>query len=221
MTGKSRFDARTRIFLFRPSVFGPPCLQNEHMTKSTENETVRPDDNFDHVEDTIDRFGRLVFSIRWGLVPMYLGLWLAIMAYNVQFAIEMGHFLVEFHPYPMFKTHTETEYLLWILGLIDMTMIGNLVVMTTIGGFSTFVREFDLSGRYRMPNWLIGLDSNTLKIKMGMSLVGVSAIHLLRTFMSAENASWDLIWKVTLIHVVFMFTTMAFTFNAKFMPKNH
>ena len=174
---------------------------------------------YDHKPDSIDMVGRWVYGIRWGLVPMYLGLWVAMVAYNFQFIRELFNFLVETNgPYWYLKDNTETSYLLWILGLIDITMIGNLVVMTTIGGFSTFVRQYDLSGRFRMPSWLDELDSNTLKIKMGMSLVAVTAIHLLKTFMNIHDVSWDILWKEVLIHVVFMFTTIAFTINAKFMP---
>lgn len=190
------------------------------MTEKTVTPKAKKSEDYDHEPDLIDAVGRLVFSIRWGLVPMYLGLWVAIISYNVFFAMELFHFLVDTHhkPYWSFVIHNETDYLLWILGLIDMTMIGNLVVMTTIGGFSTFVRAFDTTGRFRMPYWLVGLDSNTLKIKMGMSLVGVSAIHLLRTFMAVESSSWDLVLKASLIHVIFMFTTLAFTINARLMP---
>lgn len=176
----------------------------------------------DHDPDVIDAIGRMVFSIRWGLVPMYLFLWIAIVAYNVHFFMELMNFLIHFKPvFPFveFPHNDGNAYLLWILGLIDITMIGNLVVMTTIGGFSTFVRAFDTTGRFRMPHWLVGLDSNTLKIKMGMSLVAVSAIHLLKTFMdSHHHADWDVVLQQVLIHVVFIFTTIAFTINARFMP---
>lgn len=184
---------------------------------------VTDKEDFDHKPDLIDAVGRLVFSIRWGLVPMYLLLWVAMISYNIHFAMEMVGFLVKFSPvFPFiwFPLNDGNEYLLWILSLIDITMIGNLVVMTTIGGFSTFVRAFDTTGRFRMPHWLVGLDSNTLKIKMGMSLVAVSAIHLLKTFMDThQDANWDIVLQQCLIHVVFIFTTVAFTMNARLMPK--
>ncbi len=187
--------------------------------KKTDPAAPKKSEDWDHKPDMLDAVGKIVFSIRWGLVPMYLGLWVAIIAYNFFFMQELFHYMIDTHHGGwVFKPHNETDYLLWILGLIDMSMIGNLVVMTTIGGFSTFVRAFDTSGRFRMPHWLVGLDSNTLKIKMGMSLVGVSAIHLLRTFMAVENSSWDIVLKACLIHVIFMFTTLAFTINARFMP---
>lgn len=162
----------------------------------------------------LDGIGEAIYSIRWGLIPMYLGLWVAIIAYNVHYFQEMIHFLMNF------QSNDSTDYLLWILGLIDITMIGNLVVMTTVGGYSTFVKEFELSKIAGKPRWMNGLDSSTLKIKMGMSLVGVSGIHLLKTFME-PHSTWDEINKEVLIHVVFMFTTLAFTINAKIMHGSH
>lgn len=192
------------------------------MTEKIVTPKTKKTEDWDHDPDLIDMVGRLVFSIRWGLVPMYLGLWIAMISYNIHFFLELMGFLVEFSPvFPFvnFPHNGGNEYLLWILGLIDITMIGNLVVMTTIGGFSTFVRAFDTSGRFRMPHWLVGLDSNTLKIKMGMSLVAVSAIHLLKTFMdSHHHADWDVVLQQCLIHGVFIFTTIAFTMNARLMP---
>lgn len=166
-------------------------------------------------KSVIDHVGSVIFSIRWGLVPMYLGLWVAIVAYNVHFFQEMVEFLLNH------TENTSAAYLLWILGLIDITMIGNLVVMTTIGGFSTFVKEFNLGKLTGKPRWMNGLDSSTLKIKMGMSLVAVSAIHLLKTFMEAHHASWDQVGKESLIHVIFILTTLAFTWNARMMHHKH
>lgn len=167
----------------------------------------------DHIDPPVSEaskmfafLGTAVYSIRWALVPMYLGLWVAMVAYNIQFFGEIIGFLLK-------SRHDETDYLLWILALIDMTMIGNLVVMITVGGYSTFVREFHLKSS-NMPEWLNHLDSNSLKIKIGMSLVGVSAIHLLKTFMDVHDTSWDDVLKEIAIHFTFMGTTIAFTVNA-------
>jgi uncharacterized protein (TIGR00645 family) len=155
--------------------------------------------------------GEIIYAIRWPLVPMYIGMWVAIIGYNVKFFVEIIDFLQLHHK-------TTADYLMWVLGLVDVTMIGNLIVMTTIGGFSTFVREYQLDELDRRPRWMNGLDSSTLKIKMAMSLVAVSAIHLLQTFMDAEHVNWDVVGKQVLIHCVFMITTLIFTFNARLMP---
>jgi uncharacterized protein (TIGR00645 family) len=172
----------------------------------------------------IDGIGDAIYGIRWGLVPMYLLLWIAIIAYNVQFVQEIIEFLfVKSAHFPGFamKHNDSTHYLLWILGLIDITMIGNLVVMTTVGGYSTFVKEFKLDSIAGKPRWMNGLDSSTLKIKMGMSLIGVTAIHLLKTYMEAADASWDTVAKEVLIHVVFIGTTLALSLNAKLLGGHH
>ncbi len=176
------------------------------------------------VSRAITEIGEIIYGIRWGLIPMYLGLWIAIIAYNVQFFREIIEFLFIWtpgHMFPHFRENNSTHYLLWILGLIDITMIGNLVVMTTVGGFSTFVKEYDVSKLEGRPRWMNGLDSSTLKIKMGMSLVGVTAIHMLKTFMELDHASWDTVLKEVLIHAVFIGTTLAFAFNAKILHALH
>lgn len=162
--------------------------------------------------------GNVIYAIRWTLVFMYVGLWIAMIAYVGRFYYELFHFLVHFtdrFPYVVLNPNDDNNYLLWVLGLIDITMIGNLVVMTSIGGYSTFISQFH--DTKDMPEWLTKLDSNSLKIKIGMSLVGVSAIHLLQTFM--ENGTWDDVLKEVLIHFTFIGTTLAFTFNGWMLRK--
>jgi uncharacterized protein (TIGR00645 family) len=166
----------------------------------------------------ITQIGDIIYGIRWGLIPMYVGLWIAIVAYNVQFFREIIDFLFAWSPgafLPHLRQNDSTHFLLWVLSLIDITMIANLVVMTTVGGYSTFVKEYDVKNLEGKPRWMNGLDSSSLKIKMGMSLIGVSAIHLLKTFMEAPIVSWDTILKEVLIHGFFIITTLAFTINAR------
>lgn len=162
----------------------------------------------------IDNMGKAIFTIRWGLVPMYLGLWVAMIAYNVRFIQEIVEFLIHFN------SSTSESILLWVLSLIDITMVANLVVMTTIGGYSIFVREFNYAALPDKPRWMNGIDSSSLKIKMGMSLIGVSAVHLLKTFMEVETTSWDQVWKEVLIHVVFIITTLGFGLIAQTLHKH-
>jgi uncharacterized protein (TIGR00645 family) len=136
----------------------------------------------------VDRVGGAIYAIRWGLVPMYLGLWLPIIGYCIHYFQEIFSFTFAVEGYyPIFRLHDSSEWLLFILNLIDITMIGNLVVMTTIGGYSTFVKEFKIQSLENKPRWMNGLDSTTLKIKMSMSLAGVSAVHLLKTFIDISD----------------------------------
>lgn len=173
----------------------------------------------------LTEIGEVIYSIRWGLIPMYVLLWVAIIAYNVHFIEEIIHFLFHWEPghwFPTFKRNDSTSYLLWILALIDVTMIGNLVVMTTVGGYSTFVKEYQMNNLEGRPRWMNGLDSMTLKIKMGVSLIAVSAIHLLKTFMmDSENVDWDKVWMQVVIHMVFIATTVAFSVTALLSDKHH
>ena len=165
----------------------------------------------------LDRLGEAIFNIRWGLVPMYLGLWFAMCVYIYQFFREIWDFTfyTDIANGIHFNQFTSDNCLMWVLNLIDITMIGNLIVMITVGGFNTFVKEFDLKTLSGKPRWMNGLDSSALKIKMSMSLVGVSAIQLLKAFINIDQSSWDNVLKQVLIHVVFIVTTLAFTLNAK------
>lgn len=152
----------------------------------------------------LEYIGTAIFAIRWGLVPMYAGLWVAIMAY----AFKMGLEIVDLASkvFPM----TLEDLMLRVIGLIDMIMVGNLVVMMAVGGYSIFVREFDLSSITNRPRWMNGLNSSALKIKMGMSLIGVSSVHLLKTFMEASKVSASQIVTEVGIHLVFILTTLGY-----------
>ena len=163
----------------------------------------------------IKQLGQVIFSIRWGLVPLYIGLYVAIIAYNVKFLQEVW-FLVT-HLVDM----SQEDLLLMVLGLIDITMVANLIVMTTIGGYNIFVNEFDLTHLSHKPRWLHNIDSTSEKIKMGMSLIGVSAIHLLKTFMQAESIGWSQVLKESLIITIFVGITYGFAMIGEKMHKVH
>lgn len=149
----------------------------------------------------VSALGAGIFSIRWGLVPMYLGLWLVIGLYNIVFFKEMVEVCRHM------GTLTEADLMLFALGLVDMTMIANLVVMTTIGGYSIFVKEFDYMTLTDRPRWLKDISSSTQKIKMGMSLIGISLVHLLKSFIGADTVSWNDIAKEALIAGIFLLAT--------------
>jgi uncharacterized protein (TIGR00645 family) len=156
--------------------------------------------------------GEVILSIKWGLVPLYLGLYIAIGAYLWKFGQEVLGLVERIWT----NKALETEVLLSVLTLIDITMIGNLIVMTTIGGYTIFVKEFDYVNMKHRPRWLnVDFNSTTQKIKMGMSLIGVSAIHLAATFYAAKDISWDTVWKEVVLHMVFVVTTIAYCFIDK------
>lgn len=151
-----------------------------------------------------------MLSSRFLLVPMYLGLIIAMLAYDWAFMKElweMSHGLLSGA-----AEHTKEFLLVGVLGLLDSAMIANLIVMIMIGSHSIFVREIkaDSFEKGAMPRFLIGLTSGILKVKMGSSLVSVSSIHLLTAFMNTEHNSWEELSKKLLIH--FAFITSAYVF---------
>ncbi len=157
--------------------------------------------------------GRGIYSIRWGMIPMYLGLWVAILGYNLEFFREGWEFFFTE------GRHDSSQWLLFLINALDMTMIGNLVVMVTTGGYSTFVREFLPKELGRMPRWMIGLTSTSLKIKMAMSLAAVSGVHLLRTFinMSEEHVDLEAVKYQIIIHLVFIASFLAYAVYEKYL----
>jgi len=149
---------------------------------------------------------RLILGCRFLLLPIYLGLVICMLFYNIAFFRDLWSLGASF-----MGEHGEEYLLLGVLGLVDMAMIGSLVVMIIIGSYSVFVSEIrpeDMRGR--APRFIIGLTSGILKVKMGMSLVSVSSIHLLAAFMS-EHSSWDSILKKLVIHLAFILSAFVFS----------
>lgn len=152
----------------------------------------------------IEAVGRAIFAIRWLLAPMYLALYAALTIYLVKYFLEIGEMVLVAWREP------STNVMLIILELIDMTMVANLVVMTTTGGYSIFVREYaeDLPNR---PRWLNkDFSSSQQKIKLIMSLIGVGAVTMLRDLIQAQEVSWDVILKKSMIMGVFVVCGFAY-----------
>ena len=123
----------------------------------------------------------LIFGSRWLQLPLYVGLIVAQVVYVVLFLKELWHL----------STHaldfTEQAVMLAVLGLIDVVMISNLLVMVIVGGYETFVSRLNLAGHPDEPEWLSHVNASVLKIKLAMAIIGISSIHLLRTFIEAGN----------------------------------
>lgn len=160
----------------------------------------------------------LIFVSRWLQAPLYLGLIVAQAVYVVVFMIELWH-LVE----KVFagKELVESEIMLAVLGLIDVVMIANLLIMVIIGGYETFVSRIHVDGHPDQPEWLSHVNANVLKVKLAMAIIGISSIHLLKTFIEVggmtENGtvhSGDkytpvgVLWQVV-IHMVFIVSALA------------
>jgi uncharacterized protein (TIGR00645 family) len=141
---------------------------------------------------------RILFGSRWLQLPLYLGLIVAQCVYVVQFMRELWHLLVEVSKF------NETTIMLTVLGLIDVVMISNLLIMVIIGGYETFVSRLNLEGHPDEPEWLSHVNANVLKVKLATAIIGISSIHLLKSFINAQNLDEKaMFWQVA-IHVTFL-----------------
>ena len=121
----------------------------------------------------------LIFSSRWLQLPLYLGLIVAQGVYVFLFVKELWHLIHDA------AALTEQAIMLIVLGLIDVVMISNLLVMVIVGGYETFVSRLRLEGHPDQPEWLSHVNASVLKVKLAMAIIGISSIHLLKTFIAA------------------------------------
>jgi uncharacterized protein (TIGR00645 family) len=128
---------------------------------------------------TLGPLPALIFSSRWLQLPLYLGLIVAQGVYVFLFVKELWHLILEA------PNLTEQTIMLIVLGLIDVVMISNLLVMVIVGGYETFVSRLNLDGHPDQPEWLSHVNASVLKVKLAMAIIGISSIHLLKTFIEA------------------------------------
>jgi len=151
----------------------------------------------------LERFiERLLFSCRWLLAPLYLGLAIGLLALGVKFFQEAFHVIVHIF------TITEAELVLKVLALIDISLVGSLIVMVMFSGYENFVSRIDVADQGDAPSWLSKLDSGTLKLKVAASIVAISSIHLLRVFMNASETDNDKIRWYVIVHLTFVVSAL-------------
>lgn len=167
---------------------------------------------------------QFIFWSRWLQAPLYLGLIVAQGIYVYLFMMELWHLLGS----AFSGGHiSETETMLVVLGLIDVVMIANLLIMVIIGGYETFVSRLDLDDHPDQPEWLSHVNAGVLKIKLSTAIIGISSIHLLKTFINAANMTEHAIQWQVIIHVVFLLSALAMALVDKVMnqtlllSKNH
>jgi uncharacterized protein (TIGR00645 family) len=153
----------------------------------------------------------LIFWSRWLQAPLYLGLIAAQGVYVYQFMHELVLLVSKAN------SLEETEIMLLVLGLIDVVMIANLLVMVIIGGYETFVSRLDLGNHPDQPEWLSHVNAGVLKVKLAMALIGISSIDLLRTFINAEQTSDHAIYARVAIHLTFLVSALALAWTDKIM----
>jgi uncharacterized protein (TIGR00645 family) len=155
----------------------------------------------------------IIFGSRWLQLPLYIGLIVAQGVYVVLFVKELWHLVLHA------TSFSEQQIMLVVLGLIDVVMISNLLVMVIVGGYETFVSRLELEGHPDSPEWLSHVNASVLKIKLAMAIIGISSIHLLRTFIEAGNLGTEratftetgIMWQ-TLIHLTFIVSAIGIAF---------
>ncbi|MEY3360033.1 MAG: hypothetical protein RI923_1293 [Pseudomonadota bacterium] len=160
----------------------------------------------------------LIFSSRWLQLPLYLGLIVAQGVYVFLFMKELWHLV---HGASGFN---EQSIMLLVLGLIDVVMISNLLVMVIVGGYETFVSRLNLQGHPDQPEWLSHVNASVLKVKLAMAIIGISSIHLLKTFidistLGAEGSKFTeagVMWQ-TIIHCVFILSAIGIAYTDRMM----
>lgn len=150
------------------------------------------------------RIESLIFFSRWLQAPLYLGLILAQGLYVLRFLMELWHLTTHI------TTIVEKDIMLAVLGLIDVVMIANLLIMVIIGGYETFVSRLNLKGHADEPEWLSHVNAGALKVKLATALIGISSIHLLSSFIKIGTpgvSNNDILWKV-IVHLTFVVSAL-------------
>jgi uncharacterized protein (TIGR00645 family) len=173
-------------------------------------------DTQDQRKDTLRPLPRWIFMSRWLQAPLYMGLIVAQVVYVIQFWRELVHLMGMM----MSKGGTtEAEIMLIVLGLIDVVMISNLLVMVIVGGWETFVSRLELKNHPDQPEWLSHVNAGVLKVKLATAIIGISSIHLLKTFINAEQLDdKTLLWQ-TIIHLTFVASALAIAYTETLLAK--
>nr|WP_222105660.1 TIGR00645 family protein [Paraburkholderia sp. BCC1884] len=157
----------------------------------------------------------IIFMSRWLQVPLYLGLIIAQGVYVVLFVKEVWHLVTAA------MTLDETNIMLVVLGLIDVVMISNLLIMVIIGGYETFVSRLGVEGHPDEPEWLDHVNAGVLKVKLSMALISISSIHLLKTFISPDqNTTHTIMWQV-IIHIAFLLSAVVMALVDRLTTHTH
>lgn len=181
-----------------------PASQSDH---SAANRNAAATNRVEQVFETI------VFASRWVQAPLYGGLIVAELLYAYKFLVQLFEMVRDI------RELNETIFMLGVLSLIDITMVANLLTMVVIGGYATFVSKLDLEDHPDRPDWLSHVDPGTIKVKLAASLIGISSIHLLKSFVNVANVSPDHIkWQI-FIHSTFLASAILLAWTDRIMQK--
>jgi uncharacterized protein (TIGR00645 family) len=175
----------------------------------------------------------LIFASRWLQLPLYLGLIAAQAVYVLHFLVELEHLIaaafgseaalqalvtsIGYKANAPITSLNETVIMLVVLALIDVVMISNLLIMVIVGGYETFVSRMNLEGHPDQPEWLSHVNASVLKVKLATAIIGISSIHLLKTFINADNYSDRVLIAQTAIHIAFLLSAMAIAYTDRLM----
>jgi len=178
-----------------------------------------------------------IFASRWLQLPLYLGLIAAQAVYVFHFWVELVHLLeaafgnqhalqalissIGYKTDVQITALNETVIMLVVLGLIDVVMISNLLIMVIVGGYETFVSRLNLEGHPDQPEWLDHVNASVLKVKLGTAIIGISSIHLLKTFINAANYDEKVLMWQTIIHIAFLLSAIAIAVADRLMSHHN
>ncbi|WP_430421205.1 TIGR00645 family protein [Methylibium petroleiphilum] len=193
----------------------------------------------DPIKNKLPALPNLIFASRWLQLPLYLGLILAQVVYVFHFWVELVHLIeaafgntdalqklvtsIGYKTDAPITSLNETVIMLVVLALIDVVMISNLLIMVIVGGYETFVSRMNLEGHPDQPEWLSHVNASVLKVKLATAIIGISSIHLLKTFINAGNYTDKVLLWQTLIHITFLLSALAIAYTDKLMtaPPHH
>ena len=154
-------------------------------------------------QKTEDALETVVFASRWILAPFYLGLALSLVVLLIKFMAELWH--IASHAF----TSTESEVILGVLALVDLTLTGSLIIIVVLSGYENFVSQLNINEGTEKLSWLGKMDSGSLKMKVAASIVAISSIHLLKVFMDAKNYDVAHLKWYVIIHLTFVGSAFA------------
>ena len=174
-----------------------------------------------------------IFASRWLQLPLYLGLIVAQCVYVFHFWVELTHLVeavfgsqaalaklissIGYRSDAPITSLNETVIMLVVLALIDVVMISNLLIMVIVGGYETFVSRLNLEGHPDQPEWLSHVNASVLKVKLATAIIGISSIHLLKTFINAANYTDKVLLWQTVIHITFLLSALAIAMTDRLM----
>ncbi|QQL38436.1 TIGR00645 family protein [Klebsiella pneumoniae] len=156
-----------------------------------------------------------MYASRWLLAPVYFGLSLGLIALTIKFFQEIFHIL------PHIFSVSESDMILTLLSLVDMTVVGGLLVMVMFSGYENFVSQLDINEGKEKLSWLGKMDATSLKNKVAASIVAISSIHLLRVFMDAKNVPDNKLMWYVIIHLTFVLSAFVMGYLDRLTKVKH